>query len=387
MAGWFDFVNGQTLPASRVQDYLMDQSVMVFADAAARTAALPSPTNGMVTYLTSEEKLYIAKSFAWVQVTDLNNLPSNRNAVINGGFDIWQRGTTFNNIGTLSYAADRFRNSKDGTATVNITQQTFTPGASPAPGYESQFFMRYEVSSWTSGDVYLRTLLEDVRTFAGKTVTLSFWAKSVGGSLITNALVLQNFGSGGSSAVSTALGAKNLSTSWSRFSYTFTVPSITGKTVGTSSALVVELFRFASVGTVDIWGVQLEAGSVATPFSRAATTLQGELAACQRYYYRQTSPTTGYNVFASGSASSTTQVLYTMKMPTTMRTTPTAVDFSTLAASDGPGLISVSSLSIANGTSDTVLLNAGLTGATQFRPYTLNANNSASAFVGLSAEL
>jgi hypothetical protein len=76
-----------------------------------------------------------------------------------------------------------------------------------------------------------------------------------------------------------------------------------------------------------------------------------------------------------------------MKMPTTMRVTPTALDFSTLAATDGPGLIAISSLALANGTPDTVTLNAGLTGATQFRPYTLNANNSANAFVGLSAEL
>lgn len=49
--GWFNFVNGQTLPASRVQDYLMNQSVMVFADSTARDAALTVPTEGMVTYL------------------------------------------------------------------------------------------------------------------------------------------------------------------------------------------------------------------------------------------------------------------------------------------------------------------------------------------------
>jgi hypothetical protein len=69
MAGWFDFVNGQTLPASRVQDFLMDQTVMVFADAAARTSALPSPTAGMVTYLVDSANLWFYNGSAWGLVT------------------------------------------------------------------------------------------------------------------------------------------------------------------------------------------------------------------------------------------------------------------------------------------------------------------------------
>jgi hypothetical protein len=68
MAGWFDFVNGQTLPASRVQDYLMDQSVMVFADSAARSAAL-TPTAGMVTYLVDSGDLWFYTGSAWTLVT------------------------------------------------------------------------------------------------------------------------------------------------------------------------------------------------------------------------------------------------------------------------------------------------------------------------------
>jgi hypothetical protein len=69
MAGWFDFVNGQTLPASRVQDYLMDQAVMVFADSAARGTALPSPTAGMVTYLISSGDLWFYTGSTWTLVT------------------------------------------------------------------------------------------------------------------------------------------------------------------------------------------------------------------------------------------------------------------------------------------------------------------------------
>jgi hypothetical protein len=45
------FTAGEVLEASEVNGYLMDQAVMVFADSAARTAAIASPSEGMVTYL------------------------------------------------------------------------------------------------------------------------------------------------------------------------------------------------------------------------------------------------------------------------------------------------------------------------------------------------
>jgi hypothetical protein len=68
--GWFDFVNGQTLPASRVQDYLMNQSVMVFADESARTTALYGiTTEGMVTYLLSTQTLDYFDGSNWLPVS------------------------------------------------------------------------------------------------------------------------------------------------------------------------------------------------------------------------------------------------------------------------------------------------------------------------------
>lgn len=66
--GWFDFVNGQTLPASQVQDYLMNQTVMVFASSTARSAALTAPTEGMFTYLKDVDELDYYDGSAWVQI-------------------------------------------------------------------------------------------------------------------------------------------------------------------------------------------------------------------------------------------------------------------------------------------------------------------------------
>jgi hypothetical protein len=139
--------------------------------------------------------------------------------------------------------------------------------------------------------------MEDVRTLAGQTCTVSFWAKAASGTPNIGASILQNFGSGGSSYSIASAAVQTITTSWVRYSFQIAVPSISGKTIGTSS--FIQLFIFVSAGTTlsslgypavglqnntfDIWGVQVEAGSVATPFQTATGTLQGELAACQRY--------------------------------------------------------------------------------------------------------
>lgn len=80
MSGWRDFVPGEVLTAANVQDYLMDQSVMTFASAAARTAALTSPTEGMVSYLSDDNILQVYTGSSWVTIADDNGLP-----VANGG--------------------------------------------------------------------------------------------------------------------------------------------------------------------------------------------------------------------------------------------------------------------------------------------------------------
>jgi hypothetical protein len=51
MSGRKTFVGGDILLASELNGFLMDQAVMVFDDAAARTTAIPSPSEGMITYL------------------------------------------------------------------------------------------------------------------------------------------------------------------------------------------------------------------------------------------------------------------------------------------------------------------------------------------------
>ena len=223
-----------------------------------------------------------------------------KNKIINGDFSVWQRGTTFT-IGASGYDSDRWQYAvASAVPTGTITQQTFTPGTAPVSGYEGTYYKQYLVTA-NNGCTLLQAFMkmEDVRLFANQTVTLSFWAKADGVSSGT-ATFGQNFGTGGSAEIDTAVGTFNLTTAWQRFSFTVTLPSIAGKTIGTSSSLILFLNIPNSGsnvrnGTYSFWGFQLEAGNLAgatpttgypTEFTTASGTVGGELALCQRYYQR-----------------------------------------------------------------------------------------------------
>ena len=282
-----------------------------------------------------------------------------KNKIINGDFGIWQRGTTFTNPAAGIYTADRWVLSTDANPTSHtISQQAFTAGSAPVAGYESAYFLRSAITTVGSNTVLeIQQRIEDVRTFANQNVTLSFWAKadSARSSIV---YLYQNFGSGGSSGVYVATPTINYTTSWQRFTFNFSVPSISGKTIGSNNSLYVVIRQASASGsTLDIWGVQLEAGSVATPFTTATGTLSGELAACQRYYR-----TNYFDVRLQGVASAAYSFSATA---ISMRTLPTAAftaaaDYSynisgtpTLATNLSPTIPNVSLRFVANGNGDT----------------------------------
>jgi hypothetical protein len=321
------------------------------------------------------------------------NFAAGKNAIINGDFRVWQRGTTFTSPATNSYTADRWVTNQDGSGTVTVSQQSFTPGTAPVAGYEAPFFLRQAVTAaGTTSFFQMQQKIEDVRTFANQTVTFSFWAKADSS---RTGLVYweQNFGSGGSATVqSTVFPAPALTTSWQRFTYTFTLPSISGKTIGTGSCLIFYIRNggTASGANLDIWGAQLEVGSVATAFQTATGTIQGELAACQRYFFRLDSSSNVYSVFASGHFNTTTNFRTVLPFPITMRTTPT-FSFSNmnLFAANGAAYYGASA---GTPTASTMTRNASVidvtvAGATAGQGGMLIANNSTSAFIEGSAEL
>jgi hypothetical protein len=257
-----------------------------------------------------------------------------KNKIINGDFNIWQRGTSFSTPADGSYTADRFITYQNGTGpTRTISQQAFTPGTAPVAGYESAYFFRYLCSNLGSGNSYqaIQNRVEDVRTFAGQTATFSFWAKADSAKTITVS-IQQNFGSGGSSAVSVTYTAITLSTSWARYSVTMSVPSISGQTIGSSSFFQVGFELGSQTITLDTWGWQLEAGSTATPFTTATGTIQGELTLAQRYYVRYSIPGS-YTDSIMGIQWDTGSARFVLYLPATMRAFP-SVSQTNLAVSD-----------------------------------------------------
>ena len=261
-------------------------------------------------------------------------LPLSGNAIINGDFGVNQRGFS-STTSSGEYIFDRFRTNFSG-GTSTFSAQSFTPADIEALGYgDATSYLRIANSSYTGASAYclLQQYVEDVRTLSDQTVTVSFWAKSGSSSSITIELE-QYFGSGGSTSVNN-LGSVKIATttSWARYSATITLPSISGKTVGANSSLRVTMWfeagtdfntRSNSLGiqndTFDIWGVQLEAGPVATPFRLAGGgSKAAELALCQRYYQTMS----GNNqAVGMGHATSTANIRFQMPSNQIMRSVP-----------------------------------------------------------------
>jgi len=319
-----------------------------------------------------------------------------KNFLINGGFDIWQRGTSF--ATSSGYFADRWTNY--GTVS-NITTSRQSSGAPVG----SQYFCRH-TSTAASSFITSLMFLESSQTapLLGQTVTFSMKVRA--NSTMTSAINVNvdkssTVDAGGASTwvnlytsvvsnASLQTGGSG-SSNWYTTTGTFTVPND-----GSAVSLRINISYQAAVAsgsTLDFANVQLEIGSVATSFSRAGGTLQGELAACQRYYYR-TTPNSGYSRFGLGQCSGTTAALAIIPFPVQMRIAPSALEQTGTASNYAvtnttQGIVACSSVPTFDGASVTVAsvtftVASGIAAGnvTQLLP-----NNNTAAYLGWSAEL
>ncbi len=375
-----DFTWVTTDDANAIQNSIVDAKGDIVAASANDTPArLAVGNNG---------ETLVADSSTSTGLRYQANFAAGKNKIINGDFGVWQRGTSFSTTVDM-FSADRFFIQKNNTNT--ISQQTFTPGTAPVAGYEGQYFLRYARTTVASGTDYFYQRIEDVRTLAGTTATFSFWAKADTAISIGSIEIDQMFGSGGSSTVSVvATNAFSVTTSWVRYSYTVSIASIAGKTIGTGSHLRPRINFTGAAATFDTWGWQLEAGNTATAFQTATGTLQGELAACQRYYFRNANgPAYGSN--GTSLAYSTTKAISKLQPPVTMRVSPTVLDFSALAINEpGVGNYAVTALTLVSSETGPNYISLETTvasGLINTRFYYLVNNNNTAGYVGVSAEL
>jgi hypothetical protein len=217
-----------------------------------------------------------------------------KNLVINGNYDIWQRGTTFASVVSAVYTADRFTSTTSGTGiNSTVTQDTSVPNAN------SIYSMKYTQTGGAASVVEYATRYwpetQDAMRLAGKTVTLSFWYKS--NKTGTHGARMSNGSQTGGADSSVGFNVVAANT-WQYITWTTAVPygSITAINTAPNAGIgILDIgFRvggtgvgFTSIASGDYFQIsqlQLEIGSTATPFSRSAGTIQGELAACQRYF-------------------------------------------------------------------------------------------------------
>lgn len=207
-----------------------------------------------------------------------------KNVIINGDFDVWQRGTSGSHATAVwSYdSADRWNTYISTASTITLSQQAFALGQTDVPN-EPTYFARFNwLGTAQSETKEFGQNIEGVRTFAGQNCTLSFYAKATTG-VSGNVYLGQIFGSGGSPAVYKTQPI-TLTTSWQRYEFTFTLDSISGKTIGSTANYLQVNFQFTGTAgnNFDIAQVQLEKGSQATAFEKRS--YGEELALCQRYY-------------------------------------------------------------------------------------------------------
>jgi hypothetical protein len=314
------------------------------------------------------------------------HIEAGKNFLINGGFDIWQRGTSSTASSTYGTADRWYQVIESGSGTW-AQETTVVPTG-------STYSLKFTASATSS--IYPIQAIESLNAtrLAGQRVTFSGQvaaSTSTAMSMIVSWSATADLAPGASWTNLTAVSggtATPTSTTFVPISGVFDIPS-TAKSI----RVIIRTTSTIANGVVVYWGnQQLEIGSVATTFSRAGGTIQQELAACQRYYTRFVADNT-YTYFAIGSAQNANSVFVTTPMPVPMRTAPSSIDLPALSNffAEQSGVASVPSLTaITLGTASRFMLMLQVDKNTSFTTgafYRLLANGTTSAYVGVNAEL
>lgn len=422
------FTSGSVLTASDVNTYLMDQTIMRFTSTTTRDAAFGGAgeatlAEGMFAYTTDTNTLWLYDGSNWVNVlgSDIGQQAlSNRNVIINGAMQVAQRGTSTASItGTGYYTADRFRVLINSLGTWTQSLEADAPTGSSFRNSVKMLCTTADASPAAGDEVSIDQVLEGQNlqqflkgTASAKPFAFSFWVKSnVTGTYIAMLYDLDN------SRFASASYTISASATWEKKTITFPADTTGAFDNNSDGSLIVRFYLGAgssstsgtlqttwgtdtkanravgqtnlAAATNNYWqvtGVQVEAGSVATPFE--FEQISDTLTKCQRYYYQTLGESNARLGF--GNAYSTTQQESLVSLPVTMRANPTSVVSSTLQLFDGVNVAAITSLTLStNGQSrNTAAITCTVaSGLTQYRGYEVANQTSTSAYLGFSAEL
>ena len=287
-------------PLTPTATYIADQAVTTakLADSSVTTAKIA--TGAVVTADIADGAVTTEKIAAGAVVTaDLANntvtqaklstdvpLSGIRNFIINGSFDIWQRGTPIATTGggSTNYSVDRWRFGNNGTAAQYSISRVVNTSSAPCT-YAMRLTSAYTSSSLNGVEYVME--YQDVSKTWGYPLTLSFWVRastsvSISTTIETGTLttdVYPGVGNGLTGAVQRGTSTFSVTTSWQRVSLTTT-------TIPTTAGQLRVILVGSGVITNGVWiefaGVQLEAGSQVTPFEQRPIGV--ELQLCQRYF-------------------------------------------------------------------------------------------------------
>ena len=377
------------------------------ANQAERDSVYPAPVQGNTVFradLGYEEKYYAAYNVTtnpdgttgtpgWYEYRGA--APLSPNLVINGNFDIWQRGTSISvTPSALAYTADRWYCVADGTTSVTRIATGQLQG--------STYSLRSTRSTATPGSHNLNQLIETlhVRSLMGKTVTFSIYLRRSAG--IANPVSINIYKSStvdaGNAASWSTVATTNVPISviptgttsfdWYRASVTALIPND-----GTANTLMLSVGTFGINNNdyFEISQAQIEVGPVFTSFHRNQENIQAELAACQRYYFRST-PGTVFGEYTICYVGAATSAYAAYRLPVTMRVEPTTLDLpSPITAlkltNTSTTNWTISAITAGSGSPDVARLSITSSGMTVGQAISLANNNNAAGFIGFNAEL
>ena len=304
--------------SNAIQNAIVDaKGDLIAASAADTPARLAVGSNGETLVADSSTSTGLRYTAGTVQA----------NPVLNSAFQNWQRGTSISVAASgTPYTADRWQVFTNASQACTVSRQ-LVGDSTNLPSIQYSARVQRNLGQTGTGGIYFSQNFESINSvpFAGKTVTVSFYARAganysaassvLSATMATGTGTDQNLiASGYTGAAYPVNSNATLTTTWQRFTYTGTVSSTANE--------ICLYFGFIPVGTAgaadyfDVTGVQIDIGSVALPFRTYAGTIQGELAACQRYFQSLNGSWGSY-----GATSSILANYY--RHQTQMRTTPT----------------------------------------------------------------